>query len=103
MPSRYEPWGLVFPEAMSHGVACIGSETGAIPEILGHGEAGLTVASGDAGALATALLAVLGDDALAQRLAAAGRRRVETELLWDHVAEAASYIPTSSGPTTPQS
>jgi glycosyltransferase involved in cell wall biosynthesis len=85
MPSRYEPWGLVFPEAMAYGVPCVGSTVQSIPDILG--DAGILVAPDDPPALADALLRVLTDDAGARELGAAGRRRVEQLHTWDHVAE----------------
>jgi glycosyltransferase involved in cell wall biosynthesis len=86
MPSRYEPWGLVFPEAMAHGMPCIGSEVQSIPEILGFGEAGVLVMPDDAEGLANALERLLTDDQLAERIGSAGRRRVERCYTWEHVA-----------------
>lgn len=90
MPSRYEPYGFVFAEAMAHGVPCIGTTVQSIPEILDHGQAGLLVAPGDARALADALLTLLGDHRLASKLGAAGREHVERCLTWDHVAARAA-------------
>jgi glycosyltransferase involved in cell wall biosynthesis len=90
MPSRYEPYGLAFAEAMAHGVPCIGTTVQAIPEILDHGRAGLLVAPEDPESLAAALVRVLADDELARELGAAGRARVEQSLLWEHVAARAA-------------
>jgi glycosyltransferase involved in cell wall biosynthesis len=87
MPSRYEPWGLVFPEAMSYGIPCVGSVAQSIPEIIGDGEAGLLVEIDDERGLAEALVTLLTDDELARRLGAAGRRRVEHLYTWDRVAD----------------
>lgn len=87
MPSLYEPYGLVFAEAMAHGVPCVGSTAQSIPEILGNGAAGLLPAAGNEIELADALLTLLRDDALADSLGAAGRRRVEQVHTWAHVAE----------------
>jgi glycosyltransferase involved in cell wall biosynthesis len=87
LPSRYEPYGLVLLEAMAHGVPCVGTTVESIPEILDEGRAGLLVPPGDPGSLADALLRLLTDDDLARSFGATGRRRVEQELTWDHVAE----------------
>ena len=87
MPSRYEPWGLVFPEAMAHSIPCVGSTVESIPEILDHGRAGLLVSPDDVEALAGALLRLLSDDDLARDLGAAGRRHLEAAHTWDHVVE----------------
>ena len=86
MPSRYEPYGLVFIEAMAHGVPCVGTGVQSIPEILGHGRGGLVVPAGDPGALSAALIELLTDDQLAGRLSRDGRQLVEEHLRWDHVA-----------------
>jgi glycosyltransferase involved in cell wall biosynthesis len=87
LPSRYEPWGLVLAEAMAHGVPCVATETGSIPEILAHGDAGLLVPIDDAERLADALLELLTDDELAVRIGLAARERVEREFTWELVAE----------------
>jgi starch synthase len=87
LPSRYEPYGLVLIEAMAHGVPCVGTTVQAIPEILDAGKAGLLVAPGDPAALAAALVRLLVDDRLAEKIGAAGRRRVERDLTWNHVAD----------------
>ncbi|HEY3728967.1 MAG TPA: glycosyltransferase family 4 protein [Solirubrobacteraceae bacterium] len=90
MPSRYEPYGFVFAEAMAHGVPCIGTTVQSIPEILDHGRAGMLVAPGDVRALADSLLALLVDHELASALGAAGRSHVVRCLTWDHVAARAA-------------
>jgi glycosyltransferase involved in cell wall biosynthesis len=86
-PALYEPFGLVLPEAMAHGVPCIGSTVQAIPEILDGGRAGLLVPAGEPEPLADALLRLLTDDELAQRVGEAGRRRVKQRYTWEHVAD----------------
>lgn len=87
VPSLYEPYGLVFAEAMAYGIPCVGSTAQSIPEILGHGEAGLLPAAGDEHALADALVELLRDDELSARLGQAGRHRVQLVLTWHRVAE----------------
>lgn len=79
-----EQFGRVIVEAMACGVPVIGSTCGAIPEVIG--DAGLIFPEGDSRALAAALTQVLTDAALRERLAEAGRGRVE-QYSWDRVAE----------------
>lgn len=83
LPSRYEPYGLSIAEAMAYGLPCVVTRVGALDEVVLDGETGLIVSPGEPGALADALEALLVDDALAARLGAAGRMRVETHQNWD--------------------
>jgi glycosyltransferase involved in cell wall biosynthesis len=87
MPSRCETWGDVFLEAMAHGLPCIASAADAMPEIISHSETGLLVPVGDEVALADALITLLGDAELRQRMGANGRERVALTFTWGHVAE----------------
>jgi glycosyltransferase involved in cell wall biosynthesis len=55
--------------------------------VIDDGEHGLLVPERDPEALAAAILRLLDDRALAQRLGAAARRRVLEELTWDVAAQ----------------
>ncbi|WP_343417798.1 glycosyltransferase [Candidatus Flexifilum breve] len=59
---------------MACGVPVIGSDSGAIPDVIG--DAGLITPEGDAAALADALRRVRDDSSLRAKLAAQGRQRV---------------------------
>jgi glycosyltransferase involved in cell wall biosynthesis len=52
VPSLNEPFGRVIIEAAAHGVPCIASNSGGIPEIIESGETGLLYPPGDVYALA---------------------------------------------------
>ena len=79
VPSHWpEPFGLVGIEAMAHGRPVVASATGGIPEWLHDGESGLLVEPGNPRALAEALMTVLSDRGLAQRLGEAGATRVRS-------------------------
>ncbi len=61
MPSRQEGFGLVYAEAMWHGLPCIGSTSDAAGEVIVDGETGLLVPYGNAEAIANAAGGLLGD------------------------------------------
>ncbi len=87
LPALFEPYGLVLLEAMTQGVPCIGSDVGAMPEIIHDGTDGTIVQAGDVDALTEALESYLGDPALAEQHGEAARQRVAGEFTWDRVAE----------------
>jgi glycosyltransferase involved in cell wall biosynthesis len=72
-PHWKEQFGRVLVEAMMSGVPVVGSDSAAIPDVIG--DAGLIVPEGDAAALAAALRRLRDDAALRAALAAAGRAR----------------------------
>jgi len=55
LPSSYEPFGIVFAEAMSFGLPIIATDAGGIPELVEHEENGLLVPPNNADALADAI------------------------------------------------
>lgn len=68
-----EPFGTAIVEAMAAGKPVIASRTPGPEEIVEDGITGLLTPPGDAAALAEAMLAVLGNSALAARLAGAAQ------------------------------
>jgi glycosyltransferase involved in cell wall biosynthesis len=76
-PSVFEALGLSLVEAAACGLACIGSRTGGIVDVLEDGKSGLLVPPGDAAALAAALVQLCSDGALRARLGALARARAE--------------------------
>ncbi|MDN5361015.1 MAG: hypothetical protein PWP70_62 [Moorella sp. (in: firmicutes)] len=85
-PSLYEPFGIVALEAMAAGTPVVASETGGLAEIITHGVDGMRAYPGNVGSLADNILAVLGDDALAERLRANGHRLVTEVYDWENIA-----------------
>jgi glycosyltransferase involved in cell wall biosynthesis len=86
MPSRFEPWGHVFLEAMASGLACVGVRACAMPEIVTHGETGLLAAPGDVAELAEHLVALLGDPDRAEQMGRAAWSATRVGHTWDDVA-----------------
>jgi glycosyltransferase involved in cell wall biosynthesis len=89
LPSRTRPnwkeqFGRALIEAMACGVPVIGSDCGAIPEVIG--DAGIVVPEGDVEALRAALASLAGHPRLRQQLAEAGRRRVLERYTQAHIA-----------------
>ncbi len=78
-PSRHEPLGNVVIEAFSARLPVVAASASGPVELISSGEDGILVPPEDAQALASAIGAVLGDPALAARLADAGRRKFERE------------------------
>ena len=75
MPSRQEGFGLVYAEAMWHGLPCIGSNADAAREVISDGESGELVPYGDVPALTASLISMLGERDRQQALGTAARRR----------------------------
>ncbi|MFZ3293040.1 MAG: glycosyltransferase family 4 protein [Mycobacterium sp.] len=71
-----ESFGIVLVEAMAAGTPVVASDLHAFRRVLCEGEAGRLVPVEDGAALAEALIAVLGNDPLAKRYAAAGKAAV---------------------------
>jgi rhamnosyl/mannosyltransferase len=76
---RAEALGLSQIEALASAVPCVSTELGTGTSFANlHGETGLVVPPGDAGALAGALNTLLADEQTRLRFGAAGRQRVAT-------------------------
>lgn len=84
LPSRVEPFGIVVLEALRAGRPVVVSSRGGAPEIVRHEREGLVADPFDTEGLAAAVARLLDDTALAGRLAAAGRRRVE-DFSWERI------------------
>ncbi len=89
-PNWKEQFGRVLVEAMASGVVVIGSDSGAIPDVIG--DAGLVTPEGDVTALANAISRVRDDASLRAELASKGRARVLAHFTHDQVANATVEI-----------
>jgi glycosyltransferase involved in cell wall biosynthesis len=82
LPTRFEPFGIAFVEAMHFGLPCVGPDAWAVPEIIDDGETGFTVPVDDVDALADRLLRLLRNPELARSMGDAGRRRARQLFTW---------------------
>ncbi len=73
-PARSELLPLAVLEAMAQGVAVVATDVGGIRDVIAPNASGLLVPPGDPTALAAAIVEVLRDDRLAERLREAGRQ-----------------------------
>jgi starch synthase len=83
MPSVWEPFGIVFLEAMAAGVPCIGSDAFAMPEIIGEG--GSVVPPGDVDRLAREMHRYLSDATFSAGRGRAALERYRQHYGWERV------------------
>lgn len=74
--SRNEGSPVVLIEALAAARPVVATAVGGVPEVVVHGETGLTVPPSDPGKLAEGMLTLLRDRSLAEQLGQAGRRHV---------------------------
>lgn len=86
-PSIWETFSYVTLEAAQAGKAIIGTKTGAVPEILDGGRAGLIVKPGDVQALAEALRKLMADGEMRRNLRESAKRRFVERFRSDRVME----------------
>lgn len=84
-PSRADNMPNSVLEALACGVPVVSTRVGGVPFIVGDGQSALLVPPGDPDAMARAILRVLRDPSLAQRLREAGLA-IADQYRWDRVA-----------------
>lgn len=86
MPSYFEAYGLVFVEALTFGLPCIGRDCYEMPYFIDEGNTGLLLRHDDPHELATLMLTLLHDPAYQHRVSSL-RPHYLQEYSWDAVAE----------------
>ncbi len=89
-PNWKEQFGRVLVEAMSSGIPVVGSDSGAIPSVVGQG--GIIVPENDSDSLRGAFERLMSDADLTERLAAEGRLRVKRLYTQQAVAHATYQV-----------
>jgi glycosyltransferase involved in cell wall biosynthesis len=87
VPSLYEGFGLPAAESMACGTPVVATRAGALPEVVGEDGTGILVPVRDSRALAAAIGQILDNSEERERMARAGRERVERLFSWRSVAE----------------
>jgi glycosyltransferase involved in cell wall biosynthesis len=87
LASRYEGYGIVYAEALAHGLPVIACSVGPIPELVGR-EAAILIQPDHKEGLSAALDLLLGDAALRARMSRAAHRRVASLPRWDDTVAA---------------
>jgi len=86
MPTRYEPFGIVFLEAMAHRLPIVATNLAAIPDFVTHGENGFLIEPDDVESLATHLTSLIGNPDLCRTMGERGAS-VARRYTWDHTAD----------------
>ncbi len=86
MPSRLEPFGIVYVEALHAGTAIVASDCGDQRDVVRDGENGFVVPVGDVAALAGALIDVLADPERCAAMGAASAT-LAPHFTWDAVVK----------------
>lgn len=87
LPSVQEGQGIVLLEAQACGKPVVAFGVGGAKEAVKDDESGFLLELGDTDGLAERLLKLLGDEALRQKMGAAGRQFVAENYTWDLCAE----------------
>ena len=86
MPSRFEAYGLVFPEAFSFGVPCIGRNDYEMPYFIENNKTGLLLEDDDPHILSSMMYRLLTDDSFMQEVS--NKKEYYNKIYnWDNVAE----------------
>lgn len=85
MPTRLEPFGIVFIEAMAYELPIVATNVGAVPDLVDDGVNGLLVESEDVDGLANALRRLLDDHHERNKMGRNGRQRYDDRFNWTAV------------------
>lgn len=91
MPSYFEAYGLVFVEALTFGLPCIGRNCYEMPYFIQDGETGLLLNHDDHKELAIILNRVLHDDSFSRNVVSRREQYIH-DYSWDTVAQRISKV-----------
>lgn len=85
LPTRVEPFGIVFVEALTYGLPIVASNVGAVPDMVSHGHNGFLVSPGAIDDLAAALIELLGDPQKCRAFGKVSTNLAEERYTWKRV------------------
>lgn len=94
LPTRREPFGIVFLEAMSYALPVVGTRIGALPEFIFDGDNGYLVNVDDAKSLARLLISLLTNPGECERLGLRGYDIYRETFTMDSVSESLKKLVT---------
>lgn len=87
MPAFYEPWGLVYLEAMVSAMPVIGLDRNSLPELTDGGRDGFMLRESTAEALAALLVQIHKNPAVLSEMGRRAQQRCCARYTWAHTAE----------------
>jgi glycosyltransferase involved in cell wall biosynthesis len=87
LPTRHEPFGIAFVEAMMHRLPLVATRVGAIPDMVDDGGNGYLVRPGDPQALVQALCKLLADPAHCQALGQRSYQKAADLYTWPRTGQ----------------
>jgi len=85
LPTKLEPFGIAFIEALTHKLPVVATDIAAIPDFILYGENGYLVSPGDVEQLARALIDLVGNPRKCQAFGEKGYRIAMERYTWEKV------------------
>lgn len=85
VPTKVEPFGIVFVEAFTHKLPVVSSDIGALPQIVEQGESGFLCDPTDTSIMAEHLCTLLESPETCRKFGEKGYQRVQNVLNWEAV------------------
>jgi glycosyltransferase involved in cell wall biosynthesis len=84
LPTRNEPFGIVFLEAFAHRLPIVSTDVGALPDIVQNGVNGYTVPPDNIDAMAEKLIELIGSPAKCQQFGQSGFEHLCRHYTWEN-------------------